>query len=145
VVLDHVNEPARPQLEASAGLVRLAVESWVDGCLGEGVAAAAAREEAKLATDATLRAAQTTIATDEAQHAELAWDVLEWALATGQSQVKSALRATAQAAPTTSTGTTQGFARHGILSSTRYQELASLHQAESLHRLQALLHRYERL
>lgn len=68
--------PAAPVESRAEAIVRIARESWRDGCLGEGAAAHAARVARDRATDADTRAAQTVIARDEAAHAELAWDVL---------------------------------------------------------------------
>lgn len=69
-------------------LSRLAIESWLDGCLNEGIAAAQAAASARLATDPSVRRTQRLIARDEAGHAELAWDVLEWAMREGPPAVR---------------------------------------------------------
>jgi hypothetical protein len=88
----------RPPAAGREGLVRLAVESWLDGCLGEGAAAAGLAAEAKQARFADLRRAQRTIAADEGRHADLAWDVLAWALSVGGRDLRASLdRALAQA------------------------------------------------
>lgn len=68
----------RPPLRGRSGLARMAVESWLDGCLGEGLAAALAAELATTSTDAVVRETQRSIAADEQRHAELAWDVLQF-------------------------------------------------------------------
>ena len=49
--------------------MRLATESWLDGCLGEGIAAARAARAASLASDPAALRVQRTIASDEARHA----------------------------------------------------------------------------
>ncbi len=85
--------PLRAPLPGQAGLARLAVESWIDGCLGEGAAAARARFAAKHTSDARVRSASATIARDEARHAELGWDVLGFALRAGGPEVGDQVRA----------------------------------------------------
>jgi hypothetical protein len=67
------------------------VESWIDGCLGEGAAAERAVREARRARDARTRGIHTRIATDESRHAELAWDILRWAVDQGGSVVRDAV------------------------------------------------------
>lgn len=76
--------PRAPNLE------RIAVEAWVDGCIGERAAALAAREASSTA-DPSTRAALSRIARDEAGHARLAWDVLQFALAKGGGPVARAV------------------------------------------------------
>jgi hypothetical protein len=94
--------PVRPALpdqalqDRAAGpdlIARLAVESWLDGALNEGAAAARAGAAAARATDRAARGAQRQIAGDEARHAELGWSVLRWALARGGCDVAERLRA----------------------------------------------------
>jgi hypothetical protein len=70
--------PAEAPRQSIGTLVR---ESWEDGCLGEGLAARAAREGASHCRDAWTRATFETIARDESRHADLAWRILEWCLA----------------------------------------------------------------
>ncbi len=57
-------------------LTRLVLESWHDGCVGEGTAALEAALEHATTRDPAARAALAQIAHDEAGHAELAWAVL---------------------------------------------------------------------
>ena len=59
-------------------LAELAVESLIDGCLLEGVAAEVAARALIRARDRQARAALAVIARDEASHATLAWDVVHW-------------------------------------------------------------------
>jgi hypothetical protein len=79
--------PGRGRL---ARLARMAVETFRDGCLGEGDAAA----EAAAATGTTddERAALAVIARDEAGHAELAWAILGWCVEEGGAPVAAVLR-----------------------------------------------------
>lgn len=115
----------RSVLAGKAGLVRLAVESWVDGCVGEGVAAACAREESRRAVASELREAQSMIASDEQRHADLAWDVLAWALEAGGHEAREALDAVHQAAPSEPEAQAdEDLEAFGILSSEHQQELA---------------------
>ena len=86
-----VDPPVRPIPERDALLDRLAVESFVDGCLGEGSAAERARIAAKDSRHRALRAAHLRIARDEARHAELGWDIVRFALASGGRRVACAL------------------------------------------------------
>jgi hypothetical protein len=82
----EVGPIARPEI------VELALESWRDGCLGEGAAAAIARAARRRAHDPAVCAALTTISRDEGAHAELAWDILGLCLARGGREVADALR-----------------------------------------------------
>ena len=61
---------------------RLVAEAWVDGVLGEGAAAAQAREALHTSEDPVVQAHQARIARDEAGHAALGTKVLRWALET---------------------------------------------------------------
>lgn len=72
-----------------AALTRLAVEALRDGCLHEGGMAAVARLAADGADDPDLRASLDVIATDEAGHAVLSFDVLAWCLSAGDSRLRS--------------------------------------------------------
>jgi hypothetical protein len=85
--------PARDSSRSQA-LTRLAVESWQDGCLGEGVAAAFARRSLATSTDGDAKAALAIIARDEGEHAKLAWDVAAWCVEEGGRPVRDAIAAT---------------------------------------------------
>ena len=61
-------------------LQRLAVESLLDGCIEEGVAADAARLGAHHAVDPAIHRALARIAREEAGHAALAWAIVDWAV-----------------------------------------------------------------
>jgi len=73
-------------------VLRLALESLIDGALNEGLAAACARESAARASDAAVRSVLTRIAEDEAEHARLGWDICVWAAAEPGSNCAVALR-----------------------------------------------------
>lgn len=88
-------------------LTAVAVESLVDGCAGEGIAADLAQAGADEALDPVIRESLAMIARDEAVHAELAWDVLAFCLERGGSEIETALiaelprlRCSAEAGPT---------------------------------------------
>ena len=70
----------RPILTGKAGLMRLAAESWVDGCLGEGFAAQKAMLGAQSTQQIFVHTTKKTIANDEQKHAQLAWKILSWVL-----------------------------------------------------------------
>lgn len=91
--------PARPPLRGRDGLTRLAVESWIDGCVSEGAAAARARWAATHATDGTSSRLQRAIARDEARHAALGWDVLRWAMGRGGDRTAEAVASLRDVAP----------------------------------------------
>lgn len=66
------------RLRADGGLAALALETFVDGCIGETIAAVEAGVAASRATDPVIASALTAIAEDETRHAELAWSILAW-------------------------------------------------------------------
>ena len=76
-------------------LVALACATFLEGCVGETVAALAALRAARRCQVAEVRQALTTIADDEARHAELAWATLAYAARHGGAEVASAVRALA--------------------------------------------------
>ncbi len=96
----RVVAPAAPNDRISK-LTRLAIESWRDGCIAEGTAARRAELALARTTDPATKATLAGIARDEAEHAELAWDVLAYALARGGGEVHDALHA--EVATTTAT------------------------------------------
>jgi hypothetical protein len=141
VVLDRNAVSTRAPLTGRAGLTRLAVESWVDGCLGEGTAAACAEREAELAQHGGIRATQRTIARDEGQHAELGWDVLQWALEEGGDDVRSALHAAALArtAEPAAQASDAALDAYGIVSHEEHEAIAAQHRQRCLTRLDRVL------
>jgi hypothetical protein len=92
--------PELADADAETDVVKLAVESLVDGCLIEGVNADAAKLALTRATDPAVRSLLRIIAVDEAQHAELAWSIVEWCVALGGEPVLEALRETLDTLPT---------------------------------------------
>jgi hypothetical protein len=75
----------------SASLAAAAAAAVREGCVNETVAALTATEQARAATDPALRAILERIARDEAEHAELAWCFVDWALRVGGQPVRVAL------------------------------------------------------
>jgi hypothetical protein len=70
----------RPALPRSLALRRLAMESWLDGIVNEGGAAALAEAEASESKITEEARVSRLIAREEAGHASLAFDVLRWAV-----------------------------------------------------------------
>jgi hypothetical protein len=123
-------------------LTRLAVESWVDGCLGEGSAARAARRAARDARDPTIRAALRRIARDEAEHAELAWAIVAWCLERTGPELVKVLRA---ASPPVEPGVSEPEALaahlipHGRLPAAAWRDIADRTAASAARRLERVL------
>lgn len=74
------------------------VTAFLEGCIGETVAALEATEALAVATDAAVRAVLARVADDEARHAELAWRFVQWALPRARSDIRGRLRAELDAA-----------------------------------------------
>ncbi|MFY1828560.1 ferritin-like domain-containing protein [Myxococcus fulvus] len=83
----------RPTATASEDdWARLARGSLLDGCLAEGMASLVAAEGSRRASDPVVRETLSVIAEDEGRHAELGWDVLDFALERGGGSAKAGLR-----------------------------------------------------
>mgnify|MGYP000549845168 CR=1 FL=1 len=80
---------ARRRLPRRLALRRLVDETWFDGCLNEGLAAALAGAEAQESRVAEEARISSRLAREEAGHAALAFDVLRWDLAEAPSLVRS--------------------------------------------------------
>jgi hypothetical protein len=72
--------------------VELARNTFLEGCVGETIAALAAERAATRATDPQTKQILTTIAQDEARHAALAWRTVRWAIDQGGDEVRESLR-----------------------------------------------------
>lgn len=72
-------------------LAELAVWTVHEGCVGETVAAWLASEIHEHAQDPAVREVMAKIAREEAEHAELAWATLRWAMAAGGEEVRRAI------------------------------------------------------
>jgi hypothetical protein len=81
------------------GLLGLAQESLLDGCLNEALAAAVAADAAARAGDPAVRETLAAIAHDEAGHADLAWEIVAWCCDQSGVELHRALRQTLRAAP----------------------------------------------
>lgn len=79
-----------------ANFVQLACDTFIEGCVGETVAALMATRQARGCQDDAVTETLEMIADDEARHAALAWRTIEWAIAQGGTEVLEALRATAE-------------------------------------------------
>ncbi|MFT3693721.1 MAG: ferritin-like domain-containing protein [Kofleriaceae bacterium] len=73
--------PELADADVETDLTKLAVESLVDGCMIEGVNADIAKLALERATDPAVHQLLRIISVDEAQHAELAWSIIEWCVA----------------------------------------------------------------
>jgi hypothetical protein len=130
----------RPPAPGALGLGRLVRESWLDGCIGEGVAAAVARAESARVGPSQLGARLAQVAADEHRHAELAWDVLAWALTRPEARRQLTELAAASPAPITIAGTRDDdLGDLGCLPASRAEALAHAHQQLARTRLRARL------
>lgn len=77
----------------TADLRRLARESLLDGCIGEGMAAEMARLGAEHARDPEVVRVMKVQAADERSHAELSWAMVEWCLGHGGEALRRELLA----------------------------------------------------
>lgn len=102
----------------ASSLLELAVSTVREGCVGETVAAWMASEIQRSAQDAAVVAVMTKIAEEEAEHAELSWAVVQWAIAEGGVDVAQAVRASfALARVAGPSGSAVQCAAHGLLPS----------------------------
>lgn len=81
----------KPEAHRQQATIRLAVESWLDGCINEGVAALAAKTELLATRAPAAVVALSAIAPEEAMHQALAWKIVAWACQTGGDEVRHAL------------------------------------------------------
>ncbi len=84
--------PVGDRIDVPSTLADLAASTVREGAIGETIAAALANEAASRATDPAVRDALERIARDEAEHACLAWETITWAIRTGGSDVREAVR-----------------------------------------------------
>ncbi len=88
---------AAPRL---ASLVQVAVDTFLEGCIGETTAALVAERGAALAGDRHTQDVLLAIASDEAEHAALAWRTVRWAIECGGAGVVGAIRRALDDLPT---------------------------------------------
>jgi hypothetical protein len=123
----------------SPDLAQLAIESWLDGCLSEGAAAARAARASHFAVDTAAKNAQARIASDEARHAELGWSILRWAVAEGGSDVRDAIWTRRDAEMAMSNADANGLSRYGQLPMADIDAIGERHLEESRRRLEKSL------
>ncbi|TKD00565.1 hypothetical protein [Polyangium fumosum] len=83
--------PQNTDRDLSSLLRRLALDSFWDGCVGEGAAAAEARRALRDTTDEPAREALSVIARDEQGHADLSERIVAFCLSAGGKPVRDAL------------------------------------------------------
>jgi hypothetical protein len=83
--------PLRRPHRRAHEITALAVEALRDGVVNEGYAAWLAGAQLDRACDSEVRDTLTVIAADEAEHAELSRDVLEWCLLNGDAAAQAAV------------------------------------------------------
>jgi hypothetical protein len=76
-------------------LVALACNTFVEGCVGETIAALIAARASREAADPRVRRVLAGIRDDESEHASLAWQTIGWSLSQGGPAVAHGLAATA--------------------------------------------------
>jgi len=91
--------PLPPLGPRDRDLAMLAVETFLEGCVGETIAALVAERSLSGATDEAVRATLRVIVEDESRHAALAWRTIAWALQQGGAPVAMALLALLEAPP----------------------------------------------
>jgi hypothetical protein len=74
-------------------LEAITVTTFLEGCIGETVAALEAREAADLAEDPVVRGVLARVAEEEARHALLAYEFLRWALSRSDAELVHKLEA----------------------------------------------------
>lgn len=102
----YAGEPLGPGLLDSPPprapeLVRLAVDTFLEGCVGETVAALGATRALSDCKVPVIQATLKMIARDEAEHAALAWRTIAWTVRTGGEPVRNALSIAAETATLT--------------------------------------------
>lgn len=100
-------------------LAQIAAAAAREGCVWETAAALEANVAAAAAQDPVLQALLYQIAEDETAHAQLAWDIVHWAIAAGGADVKAAVRAALDEAVRgleSSDGGSEIASGHGVVS-----------------------------
>ena len=83
-----------PRAMPDTTLVGAARATVIEGCIAETISANEAQHAAAWTTDPTIAAALGRISDDEARHAELAYAFVGWAIQTGGTSLRDALRET---------------------------------------------------
>jgi hypothetical protein len=137
----HAGEPVGPgALDVSQALndgrfEHIVCTAILEGCVGETLAAAEAREAAANASDPRVAAALHAIAEDEAEHAALAWRFVAWAIDAADAEARAAIhrelaRVASSAAPAVTDDAPLELARHGFVVGARRVELRAQVMAE---------------
>lgn len=101
--------------QRSADFARFAADTFIEGCVGESLAALVVTRAAAGAEDQELRAALEGIGADEARHAALAWKMVSWAVERGGAHVLAAVHEAAdRLRPEASEGASAGLEPDGI-------------------------------
>jgi hypothetical protein len=82
--------PMGPHVALARDLSALVASAVLEGCVGETLAAVQASEQRERASDPAVKRALSTIAEDEARHAELSWRIVAWAIQVGGAEVRRA-------------------------------------------------------
>ena len=85
-------------LECGESLEEIVLGTFLEGCVGETIAALEAAEALACAEHSLVREALAHVALDEARHAELAWSFLAWAIQRAGARLLPALRAACETA-----------------------------------------------
>ena len=131
--------PRRKPLGRADSLIRLAVESWLDGCLNEGGASARAAEAAYSAEKPSMRNVLSGVATDEARHAKLGWEVLQFAMQAGGAPVREAVAEYREEPIVFSRTLEAEAARFGQLSQSKIQAVNTVVAEAARQELESLL------
>jgi hypothetical protein len=107
--------PMTPLSSRPATLERLAVDTFVEGCVAETVATLAATRMLSSCQDAEVADLLRRIIRDETRHASLAWRTLAWAVAEGGAPVAAAVRAAATPPTLTAGAADPTLLAHGRL------------------------------
>lgn len=141
IILDPPVRDRRVEARGREGLCRLVLESWLDGCLGEGHAAALAALEAEATQFPWIRSTQKGIAVDESRHAALAWDILEWSLHADRAATRAVLARVVRDSSAVEDGVgtppDSGALTFGVLGSFGAARVRRRHHADAHLRLQA--------
>ncbi len=80
--------PLDDRLPIQRDLADIVSETIVEGCIGETLAALQAEAQLAVTTDPVVRESLIATVDDETRHAELAWQVVAWALAEGGERIR---------------------------------------------------------
>jgi hypothetical protein len=109
---------------SASDLCSVVLGTIAEGCIGETLAALEAAEALAHCEEPAVRAVLERITIEESRHAELAWQLVAWALETGPGELKEQVRgafaaaiASEALAPLRPSATDRELLRHGVVSS----------------------------